>query len=76
MIACVNPSHTCFEESHNTLKYANRAKNIKIRPQKHVQAFSPSAAEKRDINKKRQKEMERLGQIEKLKQKKRQEQKR
>ena len=30
MIACVNPSHTCFEESHNTLKYANRAKSIRM----------------------------------------------
>lgn len=48
MIACVNPSHACFEESHNTLKYANRAKNIKINPQKQVQAFSPTAAQKRE----------------------------
>ncbi|GLD92945.1 hypothetical protein PINS_up001537 [Pythium insidiosum] len=36
MIANVNPSHACFDESHNTLKYANRAKNIKIRPKMHV----------------------------------------
>lgn len=48
MVACVNPSHACFEESHNTLKYANRAKNIKIAPRKQVQAFSPTAAEKRE----------------------------
>jgi hypothetical protein len=68
MIACVNPSHTCFEESHNTLKYANRAKNIKIKPEKHIEAFSPSIAEKRDQQKKRKKEMERLEQIEKSKQ--------
>ncbi|TMW63218.1 hypothetical protein Poli38472_002159 [Pythium oligandrum] len=36
MIANVNPSHACFDESHNTLKYANRAKNIKIRPKMNV----------------------------------------
>jgi hypothetical protein len=36
MIANINPSHACFEESHNTLKYANRAKNIKIRPKMQI----------------------------------------
>jgi len=30
MIAAINPSDKCYEESHNTLKYANRAKNIKV----------------------------------------------
>lgn len=30
MIANVNPSHVYFDDSHNTLKYANRAKNIKV----------------------------------------------
>ena len=30
MIANINPSDSTFEDSHNTLKYANRAKNIKI----------------------------------------------
>lgn len=33
MIANINPSHITFEDSHNTLKYANRAKNIKVNPQ-------------------------------------------
>lgn len=32
MIANINPSDSTFEDSHNTLKYANRAKNIKIQP--------------------------------------------
>ncbi|DAZ98856.1 TPA: hypothetical protein N0F65_002581 [Lagenidium giganteum] len=36
MIANINPSHTSFDESHNTLKYANRAKNIKVRPRMHL----------------------------------------
>jgi kinesin family protein 18/19 len=32
MIANINPSDSTYEDSHNTLKYANRAKNIKINP--------------------------------------------
>ena len=32
MIANVNPSSITYEDTHNTLKYANRAKNIKIQP--------------------------------------------
>ena len=32
MIACVSPAHTNEEESINTLRYANRARNIKNRP--------------------------------------------
>ncbi|KAH7648998.1 hypothetical protein FG379_001367 [Cryptosporidium bovis] len=31
MIANISPSSKTFEESHNTLKYANRAKNIKVK---------------------------------------------
>ena len=32
MICNINPSHLTFEDSHNTLKYANRAKNIRVDP--------------------------------------------
>ncbi|KAL7683726.1 putative kinesin-like protein [Plasmopara halstedii] len=32
MIACVSPASVSFEETLNTLKYANRAKNIKNKP--------------------------------------------
>jgi hypothetical protein len=32
MIANINPADVTFEDSHNTLKYANRAKNIKVNP--------------------------------------------
>lgn len=32
MIANINPSDTTYEDSHNTLKYSNRAKNIKVNP--------------------------------------------
>jgi len=31
MIAAVSPSEICSEDSHNTLKYANRAKDIKLK---------------------------------------------
>mmetsp|Transcript_17844 Transcript_17844/g.28912 ORF Transcript_17844/g.28912 Transcript_17844/m.28912 type:complete len:702 (+) Transcript_17844:196-2301(+) len=31
MIAAINPSNKFYEESHNTLKYANRAKDIKLK---------------------------------------------
>ena len=32
MICNLCPSNTAYEDSHNTLKYANRAKNIKVNP--------------------------------------------
>ncbi|KAK9173623.1 Kinesin motor domain containing protein [Cryptosporidium meleagridis] len=36
MIANISPSSKAFEESHNTLKYANRAKNIKVKISNHL----------------------------------------
>ena len=42
MIAAINPSNHTFEESHNTLKYANRAKQIRITATAHEKAFSPA----------------------------------
>jgi kinesin family member 18/19 len=36
MIANISPSSACFEDTHNTLKYANRAKNIKTTVQRNV----------------------------------------
>lgn len=32
MIAAVSPAHTNFEETLSTLRYTNRAKNIKNKP--------------------------------------------
>ena len=32
MIACCSPAETNYEETLNTLKYANRARNIKNKP--------------------------------------------
>ena len=37
MIANIAGAHSSFEETHNTLKYANRAKNIKTNVQKNTQ---------------------------------------
>lgn len=36
MIANVAGGHSSFEETHNTLKYANRAKNIKTSVSKNT----------------------------------------
>lgn len=36
MIANISPGHSCFEDTHNTLKYANRAKNIKTQVDRNV----------------------------------------
>ena len=36
MIANISPSNACYEDTHNTLKYANRAKNIKTNVQRNV----------------------------------------
>jgi kinesin family protein 18/19 len=36
MIACISPNVKTFEDTHNTLKYANRAKNIKTNVQRNV----------------------------------------
>jgi kinesin family protein 18/19 len=36
MIACISPSVKTFEDTHNTLKYANRAKNIKTSAARNV----------------------------------------
>lgn len=44
MIANVNPSHVFFDDSHNTLKYANRAKNIKVTTKERVKQMGITAA--------------------------------
>jgi kinesin family protein 18/19 len=36
MIACISPFANSFEDTHNTLQYANRAKNIKTNVQRNV----------------------------------------
>jgi kinesin family protein 18/19 len=36
MIACVAPQYGTYEDTLNTLKYANRAKNIRTNPERNV----------------------------------------
>src|SRR5437868_4341240 len=36
MIVCVSPSSQHYDETHNTLKYANRAKNIKTKVSRNM----------------------------------------
>lgn len=36
MIACISPFHKYYEDTHNTLEYANRAKNIKTKIEKNL----------------------------------------
>lgn len=36
MIANIGPSNACYQDTHNTLKYANRAKNIKTNATRNV----------------------------------------
>ena len=45
MIANISPSHRQFEETINTLKYANRAKNLKTRVARNVHSVSAHIAE-------------------------------
>ena len=36
MIANISPASHCYEDTHNTLKYANRAKNIKTQASRNI----------------------------------------
>ena len=45
MIASISPSHRQFEETVNTLKYANRAKNLKTQVARNVMSVSAHIAE-------------------------------
>jgi len=64
MIANVNPSHQTYEDSHNTLKYSNRAKNIKVDPKALVNKQEDSWVERehrlRDENARLRKRVEEL----------------
>ena len=44
-IACISAALSCFEETTNTLKYANRAKNIKVNVQRNIVKASTHVAE-------------------------------
>ena len=44
MIAAISPAAASFEDTHNTLKYANRAKNIKTNASRNVLEVSNHVA--------------------------------
>ena len=49
MISCVSPGSSQFEETLNTLKYANRAKNIKTKVMANKRLVSMHIAEYKNI---------------------------
>ena len=49
MIANIAGSHSNFEETHNTLKYANRAKNIKTNVSKNTQNVDYQVSQYQEI---------------------------
>jgi len=60
MIANISPSIKCIEDTLNTLKYANRAKNIKITIKQNVQEVGYHIEKYDDIIKKLKDEIEDL----------------
>lgn len=49
MIACVNPSYIAYEETINTLKYAQRARNIKKETKRNVKEVEIHVSKYKDI---------------------------
>ena len=49
MIANIAPTNSNYEDTSNTLKYANRAKNIKTRVQKNVMNVEYHVSQYTDI---------------------------
>ncbi|KAJ2024346.1 tubulin-dependent ATPase kip3, partial [Coemansia sp. S85] len=60
MITCVSPASTYFEETHNTLKYANRAKNIKTTVNKNTKSTQVHLAQYQGKIKEQSEEIARL----------------
>ncbi|KAJ2811449.1 tubulin-dependent ATPase kip3 [Coemansia furcata] len=60
MITCVSPASTYFEETHNTLKYANRAKNIKTTVNKNTKSTQVHLAQYQGKIKEQSEEIGRL----------------
>ena len=63
MLACVNSSEACYEDSMNTLKYASRAMNIKTHSVKNVVSNTNTLADYNEILNKLKMENEDLKQI-------------
>ena len=49
MIACISPAHTSIEETLNTLRYAERARNIKNKVVQNAKEVEAHVSEYRDI---------------------------
>lgn len=49
MIACVSPAWSCYEETVHTLKYAERAKRIRVKVVRNVREVEAHVAEYREI---------------------------
>lgn len=60
MIVTISPSSNYFEETVNTLKYAQRAKNIKTKPVENKRALELQASEYKSIIKELREEIEDL----------------
>ncbi|KAL0218982.1 hypothetical protein P9112_004635 [Eukaryota sp. TZLM1-RC] len=67
MISNISPSFDSFEDTHNTLKYANRAKNIRVLPKanirsvaKHVSEYVATLKEQTRLINKQKEEIEKL----------------
>ncbi|KAI8321184.1 kinesin-domain-containing protein, partial [Martensiomyces pterosporus] len=60
MITCVSPASTYYEETHNTLKYANRAKNIKTTVAKNTKSTKVHLAQYQGKIREQSEEIKRL----------------
>ncbi|KAJ1729171.1 tubulin-dependent ATPase kip3, partial [Coemansia biformis] len=60
MITCVSPASTYYEETHNTLKYANRAKNIKTTVAKNTKSTQVHLAQYQTKIREQSEEIKRL----------------
>lgn len=49
MVACVSPSYLCYEETINTLKYADRARNIKKKAKRNVKEMDGHISQYKEI---------------------------
>jgi kinesin family member 18/19 len=49
MIACVSPSYIAYEETVNTLKYANRARNIKRKTTRNIKEVEMHVSKYKNI---------------------------
>ena len=66
MIVCISPFYAFFEDTHNTLKYANRAKNIKTTTERNVVNVSYHISKYQNIIKELTNEVKELRKIIKI----------